>query len=115
MDSKDRSLSTDLLDNEQAVKESAPDVDREGHPTRHGLLVFCPHRVAEAVTVIQPAELLQRGIKGIILDLDNTLVRWSSEELTEEIVGWIQSLREAGLKLCLLSNSVISRRVFQAK
>lgn len=81
------------------------------HPVRRGLLLFCPHRIAESVLEIEVEQLKARGIEGVILDLDNTLVRWAREELTDEILAWIDSLRKAEIKFCLLSNSVLSRRV----
>lgn len=78
---------------------------------RRGLMICCPHRYAHSVLEILPEQLKERGIEGVILDLDNTLVRWAREELTEEILGWIGDLRGAGIKFCLLSNSVLGRRV----
>ncbi len=74
-------------------------------------MVCCPHRYAHSVLEILPEQLTERGIQGVILDLDNTLVRWAREDLTEEILDWISGLRAAGIKFCLLSNSVLSRRV----
>src|SRR5579871_1188578 len=55
------------------------------HAQRKGLLIFCPHRLVESVWQIDPDELVQRGIRGVILDLDNTLVRWKKEEMTQEV------------------------------
>ena len=74
-------------------------------------MVCCPHRYAHSVLEVRPEELAERGIEGVILDLDNTLVRWAREELTDDILAWVESLRAAGIKFCLLSNSVLSRRV----
>ena len=91
--------------------ESGSSADRRAHPIRRGLLLFCPHRMADSVLEIQADQLKARGIEGVILDLDNTLVRWAREELTDEILAWIESLRQADIKFCLLSNSVLSRRV----
>ena len=78
---------------------------------RRGLMVCCPHRYAHSVLEVLPDELHSRGIEGVILDLDNTLVRWAREELTEDILAWIAALRVANIRFCLLSNSVLSRRV----
>jgi HAD superfamily phosphatase (TIGR01668 family) len=78
---------------------------------RRGLMMCCPHRYSHSVVEVLPEQLIERGIEGVILDLDNTLVRWAREDLTEEILAWIASLRGAGIKFCLLSNSVLGRRV----
>jgi HAD superfamily phosphatase (TIGR01668 family) len=74
-------------------------------------MLCCPHRYSHSVVEILPEQLVERGIEGLILDLDNTLVRWAREDITEEILAWIASLRRAGIKFCLLSNSVLGRRV----
>ena len=78
---------------------------------RRGLMICCPHRYAHSVLDVLPEDLSERGIEGVILDLDNTLVRWAKEDLTEEILAWVASLRRSNIKFCLLSNSVLSRRV----
>lgn len=80
------------------------------HHERRGLLVFCPHRLVESVLEIAPEALATQGIQGIILDLDNTLVRWQQEEMDEAVMVWLKSLQEAQFRLCILSNSILSRR-----
>lgn len=82
----------------------------ENIPARRGLHVFCPHRTVGAVTDIDMGDLRKHDIKGIILDLDNTLVRWRQEEMTDEVIEWLSSLQAQGFKLCILSNSILSRR-----
>ncbi len=85
-------------------------LDYERTP-RRGLMICCPHRYAHSVLEVLPEDLSARGIEGVILDLDNTLVKWAREDLTEGILAWIAALRGANIKFCLLSNSVLSRRV----
>ncbi len=80
------------------------------HARRTGILAFCPWHTVDSVTHVLPEALLGRGIEGIILDLDNTLVGWHQEDMTEEVVSWLEALKSAGLKLCILSNSVLSKR-----
>lgn len=79
--------------------------------TRRGLMVYCPHLLVSSVTDILPSQLKERDIRAVILDLDNTLVRWAREDLSSEVMTWLESLREEGLDFCLLSNSVLSKRV----
>ncbi len=97
--------------NSKSEGESAKKTSLHAHTKRRGLLIFCPHRIAKSVTEIDPAQLKEQGIQGVILDLDNTLVKWAQEDLSEEVTAWVQSLRDNNLKFCLLSNSVISKRV----
>lgn len=81
-----------------------------GHPGRPGWLIFCPHRMVESVLEITPDDLKANGIEGVILDLDNTLVLWQKEEMTAEVTAWLESLKAAGLKLAILSNSLLGKR-----
>jgi HAD superfamily phosphatase (TIGR01668 family) len=109
-----------LYEASQATPETLAEVLREaeegqiagaaGHPPRPGWLIFCPHRMVDSVAEVQAADLMAQGIRGVILDLDNTLVLWHQEEMTAEITAWLEELKAAGLKLCILSNSVLSSR-----
>lgn len=85
-------------------------MDHWPHTPRPGWLVFCPHRMVETVRDVTLNHLAKLGIRGVILDLDNTLVRWHQEEISDDIMEWLQQLQAENLKLCILSNSVLSRR-----
>ncbi len=50
-----------------------------------------------------------KGIKGIIADLDNTLVAWGASSLEKPLQEWLKTLHEAGFKLCILSNNSAQR------
>ncbi|KPD01725.1 hypothetical protein LR69_00340 [Geobacillus sp. BCO2] len=43
---------------------------------------FLPSQFAKRVIDITPDELKQKGVKGIITDLDNTLVEWDRPSAT---------------------------------
>ena len=81
-----------------------------GH-NNHMLDSLRPHRIALTVVELDCHELAGYGIRGVILDLDNTLTRWGSIEIAPEVDGWICALRQAGLRACILSNSASNRRV----
>lgn len=49
--------------------------------------------------------LQQRGVKGIITDLDNTLVEWDRPEATPELIEWFKKIEEYGFKLVVVSNN----------
>ena len=78
--------------------------------SKKGLHIFRPDRMIDSVTEIPPEEFKIRGIRGLILDLDNTLVLWQQEEMTEEIMAWLSELQNLGIHLCILSNSILSQR-----
>ena len=54
-------------------------------------------------------DLKEQGIKGIIFDIDNTLVPYDEEEPNEEIVDFFSKLQEAGFKITLVSNNTKDR------
>lgn len=94
----------------EEVPETEPDAPAPARPSRRGWMVFCPHLVLDAVTDLDPAHLHAHGIVGVILDLDNTLVRWHRDDMTDAVMEWLWTLKAAGIKLCILSNSMLSRR-----
>lgn len=49
------------------------------------------------------------GIRGLILDLDNTLVQWGQPDPGEGLAGWVEGVRGAGLCACILSNNSPTR------
>ncbi len=46
-----------------------------------------------------------KKIKGIIVDLDNTLIAWGQKEISQKIIDWINEAKKLGLKLCIVSNT----------
>ncbi|MBI3946475.1 MAG: YqeG family HAD IIIA-type phosphatase [Armatimonadetes bacterium] len=76
------------------------------------LLGWCrPGLTAGSVPEIDVAALRERGIEALLLDLDNTLVRWRSREVPEEVLAWVRQASDAGLRLCIVSNAGSARRV----
>lgn len=69
------------------------------------LLQFCPALRADSVLEITPAFLAERGIRALILDLDNTLVPWHGREVKPEVESWIHSMHAAEMQLCIVSNT----------
>ena len=66
---------------------------------------FMPDEYVKDIFHISPDLLKEKGIKGIITDLDNTLVEWDRPEATPEIIEWIRSMEQAGLQVTILSNN----------
>lgn len=57
------------------------------------------------ITDITETALQKSGIKGLILDVDNTLSTHHGEELVDGLVDWLDRMRENGIGLVILSNS----------
>lgn len=53
--------------------------------------------------------LRARGIGGLILDLDNTLIAWDQEEIPPALTAWIERAHSLGFQLYLVSNGIPSR------
>lgn len=53
--------------------------------------------------------LKNKGIKGIIFDIDNTLVPYDEAEPNEAIIGFFKKLRSEGFKITLVSNNTEDR------
>jgi putative phosphatase len=70
-----------------------------------------PTLMARYVWEIDQDWLWERGIRGLVLDLDNTLVEWNREELRPEVRAWVAAAQRRGLRLCLVSNAFRGRRV----
>lgn len=50
-------------------------------------------------------ELLEKNkIKGLILDVDNTLIDYD-KNLIEGVKQWCDNLKQSGIKICILSNT----------
>lgn len=54
---------------------------------------------------IRPDFLKEMGIKGLILDVDNTLTTHDNPVPAEGISQWLEDMRENGIKLIIVSNN----------
>jgi len=53
--------------------------------------------------------LVSIGVKGIVLDIDNTLEPYENPVPTEQVVAWFDSLATAGIKAAFVSNNNAER------
>ncbi|WP_268869825.1 YqeG family HAD IIIA-type phosphatase [Schinkia azotoformans] len=67
--------------------------------------LFLPNEHVKSIFEIDPAKLKERGIKGIITDLDNTLVEWDRPEATPKLVEWFQKMKDHGIIITVVSNN----------
>ena len=64
-----------------------------------------------SVLQIQPGLLRQYGIRGLMLDLDNTLTTHDNPAPAEGVLSWIGLMRQAGIAMMIVSNNRSGRRV----
>lgn len=68
------------------------------------LRIFYPHEYVDSVFSIDYEKLYQKGYRGILFDIDNTLVPHGKDS-TPEVDALFQRIHAAGLKTLLLSNN----------
>ena len=66
---------------------------------------FLPSEFVKSVFDISPERLIEKGIRGIITDLDNTLVEWDRPDATPKLVNWLKSMKDAGIQVTIVSNN----------
>ncbi|GAA0442881.1 YqeG family HAD IIIA-type phosphatase [Lentibacillus halophilus] len=71
--------------------------------------LLLPNQHVNSIFDIHPAELQKNGIKGIITDLDNTLVAWDVKDATPEITEWFRRMDDHNIKVTIISNNKMER------
>lgn len=66
---------------------------------------FLPNQHVQDIFEITPELLKEKGITGIITDLDNTLVAWDVADATPEIIKWFQRMEEHDINVIIISNN----------
>lgn len=54
---------------------------------------------------VTPEFLREKGIRGLLLDIDNTLAPYEQAEPDEDIRAWVRCMQEAGIAIALVSNN----------
>lgn len=66
---------------------------------------FLPKLIAPDITALTPELLSHRGIRLLMLDFDNTIVTYYSDIPAPQVEAWFQTMKGAGITLCVVSNS----------
>ncbi len=67
--------------------------------------LLCPTLAVETLFDIDIDALAAQGIRGIIFDLDNTIIPWDSREMDATIVAWLRDVLDRGFKVAIVSNN----------
>jgi HAD superfamily phosphatase (TIGR01668 family) len=73
------------------------------------LEILRPKVQANSVLGLSLEELKKAGIRGIIFDLDNTLVEWKQDTLNPAVIELVSRFKDYGFKMCILSNALTQR------
>lgn len=68
-----------------------------------------PNYYVNSIYNINYQKLKGMGIKNIIFDIDNTLVKWKTPKIDEKGKVLLEKLLEMGFNICILSNSSAKR------
>lgn len=66
---------------------------------------MCPAEAFQSILDIDLAKLAGEGFRLILIDVDNTLLPWRSEEMPQSSIDWIAHGKELGLNFCIISNT----------
>lgn len=72
---------------------------------------FFPDFLIDKTQDIHYEFLKRNGIRGLILDIDNTLVPNHVKEADEAVVRWMERIKSSGIKVCIVSNASQKRVV----
>ena len=67
--------------------------------------LLTPDYVFPSFDAITPEFLLERGIRALLIDIDNTLAPYEQDDPDERILAWFDALRAAGIRAALISNN----------
>ncbi len=68
-----------------------------------------PHRYAPRLHHVLHEELEEAGIRGLIVDLDNTLLGFRETELGDDHLSWVARAHDRGFRIVMLSNNYTER------
>ena len=71
--------------------------------------IFYPAMLRERIQYVTPDDLLSLGVEGILLDVDNTLTKFHSQELSDEVANWLKMMQDEGFKMTVVSNGFAKR------
>jgi len=69
------------------------------------LKILYPKMYVSSILEIKLETLKELGIKGILFDLDNTIVRRDSVKFSPEVQGMLEEFKRQGFKLGIVSNN----------
>ena len=75
------------------------------------LELLTPKLYISSLAEVEHDMLAARGIKAVILDLDNTLLPWRDYEIPPESLAWVERAKEKGVKLFIASNTHNPKRL----
>ena len=84
--------------------------------SERNLSLLIPEKMKNTVYEYSAGLLTEEGIRGVIFDIDNTLVPYEKAEPDEELLDYFRSLGDCGIGITLVSNNTRERvEIFNKK
>ncbi len=80
-----------------------------GENSRKPHSMLGPDRFAPRLHDISLEEIAALGIRGLIVDLDNTLLGFRETEMAAEHLAWVQEAHDRGFAIVMVSNNFSER------
>jgi uncharacterized protein len=64
-----------------------------------------PTHTVTDIAQLDVALLYKNGIRGLLMDLDNTLMPWNSQVIDTHVLDWLNEARQTPMALCLVTNA----------
>ena len=64
-----------------------------------------PRVIADKLTDLTAQRLQDMGVELLMMDFDNTIVPYTTDIPTDEVVAWLEKMKKNGIQLCVVSNS----------
>ena len=75
-----------------------------------------PTVIVDSLTEVTPELLHSMGVKLLMLDFDNTIVPYTTNDPTPEMETWLRTMAAGEIPICVVSNSKRDRvKIFCAK
>ncbi|AYO30730.1 MAG: putative phosphatase [Thermoanaerobacteraceae bacterium] len=69
------------------------------------LKMFCPDLYLDNIYSLDIEYIKKKNIKGLLIDLDNTLLPWNCSNIDRDLRDWVKKCKDQGLSLCIVSNN----------
>lgn len=66
---------------------------------------FLPKVIFPKLTDISPDYLKGKNVRLLMLDFDNTVLPYTSNEPSQTLLDWVEEMKSSGVMLCVVSNS----------
>lgn len=68
-----------------------------------------PDMMLDSIYDIDYIKLKNLNKKGLLIDLDNTLIEWDKRKAEEKLINWLLHTQKEGFKICIISNNTEDR------